>query len=116
MAKRDVFNEVLAGLQEIKAFEKGRKTLRTHRVTPKPLPDLSAEQIRKIREKLDVSRGVFAHQLRVSPRTLENWEQGRAKPNDQAKALSCSSPDTRIRSNGCRRYDDRHHRTIRQRR
>ena len=87
MAKRDVFNEVLTGLQEIKAFEKGRKTLRTHRVTPKPLPDLSAEQIREIREKLDISRGVFAHQLRVSPRTLENWEQGRAKPNDQAKAL-----------------------------
>lgn len=84
MAKRDVFNEVLAGLREIKEFEMGRKTLRTHRMTPKPLPNLSAGQTR---EKLDVSRGVCAHQLRVSPRTLENREQGRAKPNDQAKAL-----------------------------
>ena len=35
MAKRDVYNEVLAGLREIEAFEKGRKTLRTHRVVPK---------------------------------------------------------------------------------
>ena len=35
MAKRDVYNEVLAGLREIEAFEKGRKTLRTHRVVSK---------------------------------------------------------------------------------
>ena len=38
MAKRDVFNEVLAGLQEIKEFEKGRKTLRTHRPRAAPIP------------------------------------------------------------------------------
>ena len=35
MAKRDVYNEVLAGLREIEAFEKGRKTLRSYRVRPK---------------------------------------------------------------------------------
>ena len=56
-------------------------------MAPKPLPDLSGRQIRDIREKLGVSRGVFASLLRVSPRTLVNWEQGHAKPNDQAKAL-----------------------------
>ena len=91
---------MLAGLQEVKAFEAGRKTLRTHRVASKPLPGLSGQQIRDIREKLGVSRGVFANQLRVSPRTLENWEQGRAKPNDQAKALIllvAKHPDTLAR-------------------
>lgn len=100
MTKRDIFNEVLAGLREIQAFETGKKTLRTHRVTSKPLPSLSGEQIREIREGLGVSRGVFAHQLRVSPRTLENWEQGRAKPNDQAKTLIllvAKYPDTLVR-------------------
>ena len=100
MTQRDIFNEVLAGLQEIKAFEAGRKTLRTYRVAPKPLPGLSGQQIRDIREKLGVSRGVFANQLRASPRTLENWEQGRAKPNDQAKALIllvAKHPDTLAR-------------------
>jgi len=30
---------------------------------------------------------VFARHLRVSVRTIENWEQGRAKPNAQAAAL-----------------------------
>lgn len=33
MANRDVFNEVLAGLREIGAFERGRKTLRSHRLS-----------------------------------------------------------------------------------
>ena len=35
MAKRDVFNELLVGFRESEAFEKGRKTLRTHRVASK---------------------------------------------------------------------------------
>ena len=38
MAKGGVFNELLAGLREIKAFEKGGKTHRTHRMAPKAAP------------------------------------------------------------------------------
>lgn len=38
MAKGDVFNEVLTGLREIEAFEKGGKTHRTHRMAPKAAP------------------------------------------------------------------------------
>ena len=33
------------------------------------------------------SRAVFARELRINERTLEKWEQGRAKPNPQAAAL-----------------------------
>ena len=33
MTKRDIFNEVLAGLREVGAFERGGKTLRSHRLT-----------------------------------------------------------------------------------
>jgi len=36
---------------------------------------------------LNLSRAVFAHELHVSPRTLEKWEQGRTKPKEQAAAL-----------------------------
>ncbi|MCF6264556.1 MAG: helix-turn-helix domain-containing protein [Xanthomonadales bacterium] len=43
--------------------------------------------IRDTREHLHVSRAVFARRIRVSVRTLENWEQGRSKPNAQAAAL-----------------------------
>ena len=30
---------------------------------------------------------MFAHYLRTNPRTLENWEHGREKPNTQAALL-----------------------------
>jgi putative transcriptional regulator len=40
-----------------------------------------------LREKLHLSRGVFARYLRINERTLKNWEQGRAKPNAQAAIL-----------------------------
>ena len=33
------------------------------------------------------SRQAFAYRLGVNTRTLERWEQGRSKPNDQAAAL-----------------------------
>jgi putative transcriptional regulator len=39
------------------------------------------------REKLGVSRPKFAKMIGVSVRTLENWEQGRSKPNGAARAL-----------------------------
>lgn len=34
-----------------------------------------------------MSRGVFANLLHTSARTLENWEQGRSAPNEQAVTL-----------------------------
>ncbi|WP_353237369.1 hypothetical protein [Limnohabitans sp.] len=65
----------------------GKTTLRTLEVEAKPAPDISAMELKAIREKLKLSRPVFAHYLRTNPRTLENWEQGRAKPNAQAALL-----------------------------
>jgi len=41
----------------------------------------------RVRERLNLSRGVFAAYLRTNVRTLENWEQGRARPNAQAALL-----------------------------
>lgn len=40
-----------------------------------------------MRERLHLSRSVFARYLRINERTLENWEQGRARPNAQAAVL-----------------------------
>lgn len=40
-----------------------------------------------MREQLHPSRSVFARYLNTKPRALENWEQGRAKPNAQAALL-----------------------------
>ncbi len=51
------------------------------------LPPLKPKVVRETREALRMSRQVFAFKLGVNPRTLERWEQGRSKPNDQAAAL-----------------------------
>jgi putative transcriptional regulator len=48
---------------------------------------VTSKMIREVRDSLNLSRAVFAHQLRVSPRTLEKWEQGISKPNVQAATL-----------------------------
>jgi hypothetical protein len=39
--------------------------------------------------RMRCSRAVFARKLRINERTLEKWEQGRAKPNPQAAARFC---------------------------
>lgn len=65
----------------------GKITLRSHEIEDLPPLKIDADLIRDTREHLHVSRAVFARRLRVSLRTLENWEQGRAKPNAQASAL-----------------------------
>ena len=44
-------------------------------------------RVREEREALKMSRHVFAFKIGVNPRTLERWEQGRSKPNEQAAAL-----------------------------
>jgi putative transcriptional regulator len=87
MSKRNLFEELTQGLEEIARFKSGKLTLKSYKVSPRTEFDVTADIIRDTRERLNLSRGVFAHKLRVSPRTLEKWEQGRAKPNKQASAL-----------------------------
>lgn len=85
--KRDLFSELNEGFDALAAERDGKRTLRTHAVEYRPVPELTVEELIETRERLHLSRAVFAHYLRVNVRTLENWEQGRAKPNAQAALL-----------------------------
>lgn len=87
MTKRRLFAELSEGFEALAEQRLGKTTLRTVEVESKPAPELSADELKAIREKLKLSRPVFAHYLRTNPRTLENWEEGRAKPNAQAALL-----------------------------
>ncbi len=84
---RSLFAELREGIGALQADRQGKRTLRTHVMEFKPAPDLSAHELIRVREKLNISRSVFAIYLRTNVRTLENWEQGRAKPNAQAALL-----------------------------
>ncbi|MBZ0170075.1 Antitoxin igA-2 [Candidatus Methylomirabilis lanthanidiphila] len=74
-AKRDVWQEVVDGVQEIKAG--GGK-----RVVVEP-----RSPIVRARVKSGLTQAQFAALLGVSKRTLEQWEQGRREPSGAAKTL-----------------------------
>ena len=87
MKKRKLFDEIMEGFDALAQERQGKRTLRTHAIEVKPVPRIQARELVQLRERLRLSRAVFARYLRTNPRTLENWEQGRARPNAQAALL-----------------------------
>jgi putative transcriptional regulator len=80
MSKRNIGQEILEGIQDIKAHTAGKKTLRTHTFTQPAPPQV-------IRAKLKLSQSAFADLMGASLRTVQDWEQGRRKPSGPAVAL-----------------------------
>jgi putative transcriptional regulator len=87
LKKSDLFGEIMEGLDALADQRSGKRTLRTHAVKVKPAPKITARELAKLRRTMNLSRALFAGYLRTNVRTLENWEQGRAKPNAQAALL-----------------------------
>jgi putative transcriptional regulator len=85
--KRDLFDELMEGFDALAERRAGKRTLRTHVLRVKPAPKITARELAKVRRNMNLSRGLFARYLRTNVRTVENWEQGRAKPNAQAALL-----------------------------
>jgi putative transcriptional regulator len=74
-AERDVWQEVLDGVREIKAGG-GKRA----KVAPK-------SDVVRVRMNSGLSQTQFAAALGVSKRTLEQWEQGRREPSGAAQTL-----------------------------
>jgi putative transcriptional regulator len=85
--KRSLFGELMSGVEAMRAHREKRVTLKTTDVQPIAVPPIDTDVVRETREALNMSRQVFGFKLGVNPRTLERWEQGRSKPNEQAAAL-----------------------------
>jgi putative transcriptional regulator len=86
-AKRNLFAELKEGAVALAEARHGKRTLRTHAIEFKQAPSVTPKELIRVREGLHISRALFAVYLRTNVRTLENWEQGRAKPNAQAALL-----------------------------
>jgi putative transcriptional regulator len=86
-AKRDLFAELREGMAALAEARQGKRTLRTHAIEYKPAPKVTPKELIRAREELKLSRALFAIYLRTDVRTLENREQGRARPNAQAALL-----------------------------
>ena len=74
-AERNVWQEVLDGVREIKVGGGKRK-----QAQPK-------SQVARIPLKSGLSQRQFASAIGVSERTLEEWEQGRRVPSGPARTL-----------------------------
>ncbi len=75
---RDLFHELMEGVDAMRARREGKVTLRTHVVdgNKKVEGAPGAAFFLAARKKFNVSRAVWANMLHVSPRTVEKWEQG----------------------------------------
>ena len=78
--KKDHFEKLVASIKEAGEIKAGRRT-------PSRIYEISPPDIKNVREILKVSQNEFALMIGVSVRTLQNWEQGRRKPEGPAKAL-----------------------------
>lgn len=83
--KRDIAQEIIDGLELLKAEALGQIPPLNLKRTVIEIEDKS--EVLAVRQKLGVSQTMFAKLLHINKRTLENWEQGRTKPNTQAAVL-----------------------------
>ena len=74
-AKRDIGSELLQAIRDVKAGKYGAK----YQVAP--------NDIIATRMKCGLSQSQFAAALQISPRTLQQWEQGRRQPSGAADTL-----------------------------
>ena len=79
MKSRD-FNDLLTSIGQAKEINAGKR--RPFRVF-----EFDPLMVKHIRKKLHVSQSRFAQLIGVSVDTLQNWEQGRRRPEGPALAL-----------------------------
>jgi putative transcriptional regulator len=91
---KNLFEDLVQSLKEAKAIRKGKaKASRRFIVHP---PD-----VKEVREQTGLTQEEFAFLLRVSVKTLQNWEQRRRTPTGPASALLkivSAAPEVAIRS------------------
>ena len=75
-----LFDELLASIKEAGAISRGE--LKPSRTFTYEIPDIKA-----IRKKTGLTQAEFAQKLQISPRTLQNWEQGHRNPTGPAITL-----------------------------
>jgi len=79
---KELFADLLQSVREMDAIMRGdMKPSRVFVIKP------DAPNARAAREKTGLSQRDFARLLRVSPKTLQHWEQRRRTPSGPAAAL-----------------------------
>jgi len=100
MAKKikvNIFDDMREALQDAAAYERGEAiNLRVTRIPARP-KQISAKEVRQIRQSLKASQALFASYLNVSPNAVRSWEQGTRRPRNAAlKLLVIAKKDPKV--------------------
>ena len=83
-----LFKELKAGLEDAIAHRQGKLKLRSEIIeVPEPPIKYKPIQIKKIREKNQYSKGMFARILNVNVNTVQAWEDGQRHPRSATLRL-----------------------------
>ena len=78
--KASDFNKLMLSVRQAGNIKRGK--MKSTRIT-----EFKPADVRAIRRRLAKSQTEFAYMIGVSVATLQNWEQGRRKPEGPARAL-----------------------------
>lgn len=92
--EKTLFEDLLQSLQEAEAIAHGEAEASRRFVLAPP-------DVKAVREKTGLTQNEFARLMRVSVKTLQNWEQHRRNPTGPAAALLkivSTAPDVALKS------------------
>jgi putative transcriptional regulator len=97
MKRKNVADELVQGMREALAIARGElKPAAVHHI-----PILPEVDVRAVRAATGLSRAEFARRFALDPRALQDWEQGRRRPDRAARAylvVIAHRPDAVIES------------------
>jgi len=80
MSNDEFFTQLMQSVQQMDGILRGE-------IPPSRVFVVDSVDARAVRAKTGLSQSEFARLLRVSPKTLQNWEQHRRTPSGPAAAL-----------------------------
>jgi putative transcriptional regulator len=78
--KKQEFDDLVESIRSAGQIRRGE-------VEPSRVVEFAPVDVKEIRRRLGKSQSEFARMIGVSVSTLQNWEQGRRRPDGPARAL-----------------------------
>ena len=87
---KNFYSSIMEGLNEVIDEVKNKKNSLKRdylSIEVEPIKEYLPQEIRRIRESLNLSQQLFAYYLGVSKKTVEAWEYGKNKPSGCSNRL-----------------------------
>ena len=81
------YDSIISGLNEAIEYSKGLKKAKSSKWEIKEIPEVTGEEIKRIRIASGYTQVAFALILGVTPKAVEAWECGRNKPEGSTRRI-----------------------------